>query len=80
MLCIHFSVITLLILSPAATSVKGDNSCRACNCQFSNSKILTDLIRAEINSTISEQLYGMLNDDEAVTNLIRAEIRNTYGR
>ena len=54
---------TVLVLSPSAavTSVQAQtqgDSCGACNCQFNNVELLIDLIRAEINSTISEQRQG----------------------
>ena len=52
----------LLVLSPVATTsaqiqTQGD-TCKACNCQFNNVDILTDLIRAEINSAISQRLQA----------------------
>ena len=55
----------LLVLSPSAavtsaqTQARGD-SCGACNCQFNNVDILIDLIRTEINSVLSQQIYGMV--------------------
>ena len=51
----------LLVLSPAAATTSAQtqgDSCRACNCQFNNVDILTDLIRAEINSAISQRLQA----------------------
>ena len=54
-----FATTVVLVLSPGVTTLAQGNSCGACNCQFSNVDLLIDLIREEINSTISEQLYGM---------------------
>ena len=60
MLSIFPFVIFVLVLSPsvAVTSAQtqGD-SCGACNCQFNNVELLIDLIRAEINSIVSQR-YG----------------------
>ena len=61
MLSIFPFVIFVLVLSPSAAvtsaQAQGD-SCTACNCQLNNVDILTDLIRAEINSIVSQR-YGM---------------------
>ena len=51
----------LLVLSPAVATTSAQtqgDSYRACNCQFNNVDILIDLIRAEINSAISQRLQA----------------------
>lgn len=40
------------ILSVAVQSTQG-GSCNACNCQFNNVEVLTQLIRAEIGSLVT---------------------------
>ncbi len=40
-------------------SVYGENSCRACNCQFDNVQVLTELIERIVNDTL---LTGMRED------------------
>ena len=55
------AAVLVLFPSVAVTSAQAQtqgDSCGACNCQFNNVELLIDLIRAEINSTISEQCQG----------------------
>jgi hypothetical protein len=40
-------------------SVCGENSCRACNCQYNNVQVLTELIERIVNDAL---LTGMRDD------------------
>ena len=42
---------TLIAIS--AAPAKGEGTCNACNCQFNNVQVLTELIRAEIASIVT---------------------------
>ena len=78
-------VAALLFLSPLA-SAQGD-SCRVCNCQFSNVEVLDQLIEARIrdilaNDTTSTQviqdrIINTLNDGTASTQTLETRITNT---
>ena len=48
---IHLLFGTLIAIS-AAPSSKGEGTCNACNCQFNNVQVLTELIRMEIASIV----------------------------
>ena len=43
----------LFVSSPADTSAQGDNSCRACNCQFNNIEVLDRMIESKINKSLA---------------------------
>ena len=42
---------TLIAISAAPS--KGEGTCNACNCQFNNVQVLTELIREEIASIVT---------------------------
>jgi hypothetical protein len=47
------------LLSVGSVHAYGENSCRACNCQFNNVQVLTELIERIVNDTL---LTGMRED------------------
>ena len=49
---IHLLFLGALIATGVAPS-KGEGTCNACNCQFNNVQVLTELIRAEIASIVA---------------------------
>ena len=45
----------LVFIAMTATYVANAQSCRACNCQFNNVKVLNQLVEAQVKSTLANE-------------------------
>ena len=59
----------LAVVLVSIGSVRSDNTCRACNCQFNNVQVLTGLIESIVNNT----LFSGLLDNAVSSTLYRQQ-------
>ena len=53
----------LLVSTGFNFSVADAQSCKACNCQFSNVQVLSRLVEAEVNRTLADTVNRRVSDE-----------------
>ena len=61
------AMLAVILIASGAISVVNSQSCKACNCQFSNTRLLNDIVEAQVNRILAKEPSELLMIVHSIT-------------